>query len=65
ESLENITGTLRDRSNLKSMLSALEREIELLKDLKHENIVRYFYSSLDDDFLNIFLEYVPGGSLGS
>ncbi|KAL0946856.1 hypothetical protein HGRIS_013023 [Hohenbuehelia grisea] len=47
----------------KSMLSALEREIELLKDLQHENIVQYLYSSTDDEFLNIFLEYVPGGSV--
>ncbi|KAJ7063333.1 ste11-like protein [Mycena amicta] len=46
-----------------SMLSALEREIELLKELQHENIVQYLYSSLDDEYLNIFLEYVPGGSV--
>lgn len=49
----------------KSMLSALEREIELLKVLEHENIVQYLYSSLDDEFLNIFLEYVPGGSVAT
>ncbi|KAI6036242.1 Pkinase-domain-containing protein [Pisolithus microcarpus] len=47
----------------KSMLSALEREIDLLKDLQHPNIVQYLYSSVDDDYLNIFLEYVPGGSV--
>jgi len=27
-------------------LSALEREIELLKDLQHENIVQYLCSSI-------------------
>ncbi|KAK0483660.1 ste11-like protein [Armillaria novae-zelandiae] len=31
--------------------------------LQHENIVQYLYSSLEDDCLNIFLEYVPGGSV--
>ena len=35
----------------------------LLKDLNHENIVRYFGSSSDENYLNIFLEYVPGGSV--
>ncbi|KAF7363473.1 STE11-like protein [Mycena sanguinolenta] len=57
------TGSAPNQERKKSMLSALEREIELLKDLQHENIVQYLYSSLDDDYLNIFLEYVPGGSV--
>ncbi|KAH8806763.1 STE/STE11 protein kinase [Flagelloscypha sp. PMI_526] len=47
----------------RTMLTALEREIDLLRDLQHENIVQYYYSSMDDDYLNIFLEYVPGGSV--
>ena len=67
------------------MLSALEREIELLRDLHHENIVQYhcerslawsrharisptdgiLASCIDDDHLNIFLEYCPGGSVTS
>lgn len=49
----------------KTMIDALEREIELLKDLQHENIVQYLYSSSDDEFFNIFLEYVPGGSVAA
>ncbi|KAI0302168.1 hypothetical protein BC826DRAFT_966178 [Russula brevipes] len=48
-----------------SMTDALEREIELLKDLQHANIVQYLYSSSDDEFFNIFLEYVPGGSVAA
>ncbi|KAI0322221.1 hypothetical protein OF83DRAFT_905882 [Amylostereum chailletii] len=47
----------------KSMIDALEREIELLKDLEHEHIVQYLYSSSDEEHFNIFLEYVPGGSV--
>ncbi|KAH8806771.1 kinase-like domain-containing protein [Flagelloscypha sp. PMI_526] len=47
----------------RTMLTALEREIDLLRDLQHENIVQYYYSSMDDDYLNIFLEYVLGGSV--
>ncbi|KAF8910967.1 hypothetical protein CPB84DRAFT_1763028 [Gymnopilus junonius] len=57
------TGSAPNQERKKSMLSALEREIELLKNLQHENIVQYLYSSIDDEFLNIFLEYVPGGSV--
>ncbi|KAG6866946.1 hypothetical protein C0991_003862 [Blastosporella zonata] len=57
------TGSAPNQERKKSMLSALEREIELLKNLQHANIVQYLYSSLDEEFLNIFLEYVPGGSV--
>ncbi|SJX64527.1 MAPKK kinase Kpp4 [Sporisorium reilianum f. sp. reilianum] len=47
----------------KGMLDALEREIKLLKTLEHENIVQYLDSFADGSHLNIFLEYVPGGSI--
>ncbi|EMD38387.1 hypothetical protein CERSUDRAFT_113546 [Gelatoporia subvermispora B] len=57
------TGSAPNEERKKAMLSALEREIELLKDLHHENIVQYHSSCIDDDHLNIFLEYVPGGSV--
>ena len=76
------TGSAPNEERKKSMLSALEREIELLKDLQHENIVQYLCpsclpysvkiimltarnsdSALEDEYLNIFLEYVPGGSV--
>ncbi|TEB36348.1 Pkinase-domain-containing protein [Coprinellus micaceus] len=58
-------GTGPNQERKKSMLSALETEIELLKNLQHENIVQYLYSSIEDEHLNIFLEYVPGGSVSS
>jgi mitogen-activated protein kinase kinase kinase len=35
------TGSAPNEERKKSMLSALEREIELLKDLQHDNIVQY------------------------
>ncbi|SGY23847.1 BQ5605_C019g08988 [Microbotryum silenes-dioicae] len=59
------TGNSHNEERKKSMLEALEREIELLKDLRHENIVQYFDSSTDSTHLNIFLEYVPGGSVAA
>ncbi|CAO3667356.1 unnamed protein product [Rhizopus stolonifer] len=47
----------------KSMVVALQREIDLLKELEHENIVQYLGSKIDDSYFSIFLEYVPGGSV--
>ena len=43
----------------------LEYEFELLKFIDHPNIVQYLDSHSDGKFLNIFLEYVPGGSVVS
>ncbi|TAQ90433.1 hypothetical protein B7494_g1231 [Chlorociboria aeruginascens] len=47
----------------KSMIDALKREISLLRELQHPNIVQYLGASSSADHLNIFLEYVPGGSV--
>jgi mitogen-activated protein kinase kinase kinase len=47
----------------KSMIDALKREISLLRDLHHPNIVQYLGCSNSTEHLNIFLEYVPGGSV--
>lgn len=47
----------------KSMIEALKREISLLRDLRHPNIVQYLGCGSSADYLNIFLEYVPGGSV--
>ncbi|KAL7337053.1 kinase-like domain-containing protein [Rhodotorula toruloides] len=67
------TGKTHNEERKKGMLEALEREIELLKDLQHESesastafhIVQYLDSSMDGQHLNIFLEYVPGGSVAA
>ncbi|KAF7545808.1 hypothetical protein G7046_g9468 [Stylonectria norvegica] len=49
----------------KSELRMIESEIDLLKNLHHDNIVKYigFVKSLD--YLNIILEYCENGSLHS
>ena len=48
-----------------TMVAALKREIDLLRDLQHPNIVQYLGSNSDDEHFNIFLEYVPGGSVAA
>ncbi|CCD27091.1 mitogen-activated protein kinase kinase kinase STE11 NDAI_0J01990 [Naumovozyma dairenensis CBS 421] len=49
----------------KKMVDALQHEMNLLKELHHENIVTYYGSSQENGNLNIFLEYVPGGSIST
>lgn len=44
-------------------LSSLENEINLLRNMRHPNIVRYIGTEVNPTALSIFLEYVPGGSL--
>eukprot|EP00053_Salpingoeca_punica_P005466 m.54487 g.54487 ORF g.54487 m.54487 type:complete len:598 (+) comp13255_c0_seq2:349-2142(+) len=48
--------------NLKEV-QALEAEIELLTNLRHERIVTYFGTDKTTEFLTIFMEYVPGRSI--
>jgi mitogen-activated protein kinase kinase kinase len=59
----NSGSTMDARKN--NMIEALKHEITLLRDLKHTNIVQYLGSNSDDQHLNIFLEYVAGGSVAT
>eukprot|EP00759_Apiculatamorpha_spiralis_P037779 PhF_6_TR37487/c2_g1_i1/m.55289 len=51
--------------NLQRKLQMLQNEITILKRLDHENIVRYFFVERVENGVNIFMEYVPGGSIQS
>lgn len=50
-------------SEMQQLVMDQQREMHLLKELNHENIVRYFGATTSDGYFNIFLEYVPGGSV--
>ncbi|NXS07562.1 M3K19 kinase, partial [Neodrepanis coruscans] len=41
------------------------QEVDLLKTLKHVNIVTYLGTCLEANILSIFMEFVPGGSISS
>nr|XP_021497086.1 mitogen-activated protein kinase kinase kinase 19 [Meriones unguiculatus] len=43
----------------------LQEEVELLRALKHVNIVAYLGTCLEENTLSIFMEFVPGGSISS
>lgn len=52
-----------DRKSLQIM-NKLEKEITLLKNLKHKNIVQYYDSCIvNESEVNIFMEFMPGGSI--
>lgn len=59
--------TLSDQADDRQVhtIAALRSEIQLLKDLDHPNVVQYLGFEQSDDFISIFLEYVPGGESSS
>ncbi|PPQ62849.1 hypothetical protein CVT24_000543 [Panaeolus cyanescens] len=50
---------------IKKMVQALKEENQTLKRLNHPNIVLYLGYEENPDTVNIFLEYVPGGTIHS
>ncbi|XP_040377255.1 mitogen-activated protein kinase kinase kinase 3-like isoform X2 [Oryza brachyantha] len=54
---------IMDDSNSKERLRQLNQEIDILKQLSHQNIVQYYGSEMADEALSIYLEYVSGGSI--
>eukprot|EP00347_Sterkiella_histriomuscorum_P016433 403353191 len=56
--LSKFQNTIQDKK-----IKALMHEIDLLRTLNHKNIVKYLGSQQAEDCINIFLEFVSGGSL--
>lgn len=48
-----------------AVMRDVRREVELMRSLRHQNIVRYFGAQMDKTNLHIFQEWVPGGSVAS
>lgn len=45
--------------------AGLQGEVELLKTLRHTNIVGFLGTSFHQQVVSIFMEYIPGGSMAS
>jgi len=48
-----------------AIMKDIRTEVELMRSFKHVNIVRYLGAQMDKEFLHIFQEWVPGGSVAS
>lgn len=55
----------RMKVNLQEIVDSLREERETLKGLDHPNIVRYLGFEENEETLNIFLEYVSGGTIST
>lgn len=54
-----------DPVKIREMVKALDSEIDTMQHLDHENIVQYLGCERKEFSISIFLEYIPGGSVGS
>ncbi|KAJ3234211.1 hypothetical protein HDU81_001652 [Chytriomyces hyalinus] len=52
-------------SRINKMVDALSVEISLLRELSHDNVVRYLGFDVVENVVSVFLEYVDGGSLAT
>ena len=60
--VKSIGFNLRD-ADIKGKLVKLQNEVALMKSLDHRNVVKYLFTERTGECVNIFMEYVPGGSV--
>jgi hypothetical protein len=66
--MNTFTGTLMAVKSVKMCPDAMrdaKREIQLLKSLRHKNVVQYYGAEMDSKYLHIFQEWVPAGSISA
>lgn len=54
-----------DKNKMKELVAGLDQEIDTMQHLDHVNIVQYLGCERKETSISIFLEYIPGGSIGS
>jgi mitogen-activated protein kinase kinase kinase len=55
----------QDKEKMREMVRSLDIEIDTMQHLDHPNIVSYLGCERKEYSISIFLEYIPGGSIGS
>ena len=55
----------QDKDRIKEMVAAMDQEIDTMQHLEHPNIVQYLGCERRELSISIYLEYIPGGSIGS
>ncbi|KPI83625.1 putative protein kinase [Leptomonas seymouri] len=55
----------KEKAPLLKQMESVRRELTLLRQLNHPNIVKYLSDEIVDDHLRIYMEYVSGGSVAS
>ncbi|XP_061774447.1 uncharacterized protein map3k19 isoform X1 [Nerophis ophidion] len=63
--VKQVTLDTADPKAAESEYGRLQGEVELLKTLRHTNIVGFLGTSLYQHMVSIFMEYIPGGSIAS
>lgn len=63
--VKQIELTTMDKLKAQLEYEKVQEEVELLKTLEHTNIVGYLGTSLEDNIVSIFMQFIPGGSLAS
>uniref|UniRef100_A0A8D2AHJ2 Mitogen-activated protein kinase kinase kinase 19 n=1 Tax=Sciurus vulgaris TaxID=55149 RepID=A0A8D2AHJ2_SCIVU len=63
--VKQVTLDTSDRLATEKEYRKLQEEVDLLKALKHVNIVAYLGTCLEENIVSIFMEFVPGGSISS
>ena len=55
----------QDKEKIRELVGSLDQEIDTMQHLEHPNIVQYLGCERREYAISIFLEYIPGGSIGS
>nr|XP_020024004.1 mitogen-activated protein kinase kinase kinase 19 isoform X3 [Castor canadensis] len=63
--VKQVTLDTSDKLATEKEYQKLQEEVDLLKALKHVNIVAYLGTCLEENTVSIFMEFVPGGSISS
>ncbi|XP_065866452.1 mitogen-activated protein kinase kinase kinase 3-like [Euphorbia lathyris] len=53
------------KERTKAQIRELGEEVKVIRNLSHQNIVKYLATAREDDSSNVLLELVPGGSISS